>query len=232
MPSVKYLFEITAAAIAQKNHCEAQSFERYYSQFLQSTEEAESRVCGRYQFTTGSDDMSAAIVDMLDRRYPGEYKTGEIFPGDAAPAVISDGGRIVAVPAIFGFPGYQDGKLLINARSETAAQKPTFSESLRERRIILPASGFYEWSRDAKKTKYYFTVGDEDLIYLCGVYKIIDGKHRFAILTRDANASMIETHDRMPIIISREAVRAYLTEYEKAIKLISTASPMLTRKTV
>ena len=84
-------------------------------------------MCGRYQFTTGSDDMSSAIVDMLDRRYPGEYKTGEIFPGDAAPAVISDGGRIVAVPAIFGFPGYQDGKLLINARSETAEQKPTFS---------------------------------------------------------------------------------------------------------
>ena len=54
-------------------------------------------MCGRYQFTTGSDDMSSAIVDMLDQRYPGEYKTGEIFPGDAAPAVISDGGRIVAV---------------------------------------------------------------------------------------------------------------------------------------
>ena len=85
---------------------------------------------------------------------------------------------------------------------------------------------------DAKKTKYLFTVGGENLIYLCGVYKIIDGKHRFAILTRDANASMIETHDRMPIIISREAVRAYLTEYEKAIELISAASPMLTRKTV
>ena len=34
-------------------------------------------MCGRYQFTTGSDDMSAAIVDMLERRYPGEYKTGE-----------------------------------------------------------------------------------------------------------------------------------------------------------
>ena len=187
-------------------------------------------MCGRYQFTTGSDDMSAAIVDMLDQRYPGEYKTGEIFPGDAAPAVISDGGRIVAVPAIFGFPGYQDGRLLINARSETAAQKPTFSESLRERRIVLPASGFFEWSRDEKKTKYLFTVGGENLIYLCGVYKIIDGKHRFAILTRDANASMIETHDRMPIIIGREAVRPYLTEYDKAIELISAASPMLSRE--
>ena len=54
-------------------------------------------MCGRYQFTTGSDDMSAAIVDMLDRHYPGEYKTSEIFSDDNAPAVISDGGRIVVV---------------------------------------------------------------------------------------------------------------------------------------
>ena len=189
-------------------------------------------MCGRYNFTTGSDDMSAAIVDMLDKRYPGEYKTGEIFPGDVAPAVISDRGRIVAVPAIFGFPGYQDGKLLINARSETAAQKPTFAESLRERRIILPASGFFEWSRDVKKTKYYFTVGEEELIYLCGVYKIIDGQYRFAILTRDANASMIETHDRMPIIIGREAVRQYLNDYEKAMALNADSSPTLSRETV
>ena len=188
-------------------------------------------MCGRYQFTTKSDDMTAAIVDMLDKRYPGEYKTGEIFPGDAAPAVISDRGRIVAVPAIFGFPGYQDGKLIINARSETAAQKPTFSESLRERRIILPASGFYEWSRDAKKTKYYFTVGEEGLIYLCGVYKIVDGQYRFAILTRDANETMIETHDRMPIIIGKEAVRPYLNDYEKAMALIAEASPTLSRET-
>ena len=188
-------------------------------------------MCGRYQFTTSSDDMSAAIVDMLDRRYPGEYKTGEIFPGDAAPAVISDGGRIVAVPAIFGFPGYQDGKLLINARSETAAQKPAFSESLRERRIILPASGFFEWSHDAKKTKYLFTVDGEDLIYLCGVYKIIDGQYHFVILTHDANETMIETHNRMPIIIGRESVRPYLNNYEIAVALIADASPLLSRET-
>ena len=188
-------------------------------------------MCGRYTFTTGSDDMSAAIVDMLDRRYPGEYKTGEIFHGDAAPAVISDGGRIVAVPAIFGFPGYQDGKLLINARSETAAQKPAFSESLRERRTVLPASGFFEWSHDAKKTKYLFTVDGEDLIYLCGVYKIIDGQYHFVILTHDANETMIETHNRMPIIIGRESVRPYLNNYEIAVALIADASPLLSRET-
>lgn len=186
-------------------------------------------MCGRYSFTQDSDDMAAAIVDMLDQRYPGEYKVGEIFPGDSAPSVISDGGRIIAVPAVFGLPGYKDGKLIINARSETAAQKPTFAESLRERRIALPASGFFEWSRDSKKTKYMFTVGGEKLIYLCGIYKIVEGKYRFAILTRDANESMIDTHDRMPIIISREAVRPYLTERDTAMALIDAASPLLER---
>ena len=113
-------------------------------------------MCGRDHFTTGSDDMSAAIVGMLDKRFPGEYKTGKIFPGDAAPAVVSDCGRIVAIPAVFGFPGYQEGKRIINARSEMAAQKP--------------------------------------------------------------------------IIVGREAVRPYLNDYETALDLISTASPMLSRE--
>ena len=108
----------------------------------------------------------------------------------------------------------------------------TFSESLRERRIIFPTSGFYEWSRDAKKTKYLFTVGDENLVCLCDVYRIIDGRYRFAILTCEANETMIDTHDRMPIIIGRDAFRPYLTEYETAIDLIAAASPSLTREAV
>ena len=187
-------------------------------------------MCGRYYFTAnGSDEKLNAISKAMEELYPGEYKTGEIFPGDIVPAVIDRMGKIVAVPAGFGFPGYQDNKLIINARSETAMEKKTFADSLRERRVILPASGFFEWSRDAKKTKYLFTGGGENLIYLCGVYKIIDGKHRFVILTRDANASMIETHDRMPIIIGRDSVRAYLTERETAMALIDSASPLLER---
>ena len=187
-------------------------------------------MCGRYNFASGSDDMSKAIVNMLEKRYPGEYKTGEIFPGDAAPSVINEKGKLLAVPAIFGFPGYQEGKLIINARSETAMQKPTFADSLRESRIILPASGFYEWSRDAKKVKYLFSVGDRAVIYLCGIFKVVNGKNRFVILTRGANASMIETHDRMPIIIRQDEVRPYLTDYDAALELIAAASPELQRE--
>ena len=188
-------------------------------------------MCGRYYFTaSSSDEKLNAINKTKETRYPGEYKTGEIFPGDIVPAVIDRMGKIVAVPAGFGFPGYQDSKLMINARSETAAEKKTFADSLRERRVILPASGFFEWSHDGKKTKYFFTVDSMQAIYLCGIYKIVDGKPRFVILTRAANESMIDTHDRMPVIVDENSVRPYLTDRNAAMEIIATAAPMLSRQ--
>lgn len=70
-------------------------------------------------------------------------------------------------------------------------------------------------------------MGGENLIYLCGIYKVIGWKYRFAILTRDANASMIKTHDRMPIIVNKDAVRCYLTDWGAAMELIALALPEL-----
>ena len=189
-------------------------------------------MCGRYYFTRISEDEKLdAVNKYMEKNYPGEYKTGEIVPGDIVPAVIDRKGKIVAVPAGFGFPGYQDNKLIINARSETAAEKKTFADGLRDRRVILPASGFYEWNHhDREKTKYLFTVDAMQTIYLCGIYKLVDGAYRFVILTRPANESMIEVHDRMPVIVGEKEVRPYLTDRDAAAEIIATASPMLARK--
>ncbi len=186
-------------------------------------------MCGRYYFSADdTDERVAAILRILERTHPGQFKTGEILPGDAAPAVIRRGDRLAPVPAVFGFPGFQGKKLLLNARSETAAEKKTFAESLRSRRIVLPASGFYEWGRDAQKTKYYFTA-DRPVVYLGGLYQVTDGVCRFVILTRAANESMIETHDRMPVILHAEEVRPYLTEEAAAMALIASSAPPLER---
>lgn len=188
-------------------------------------------MCGRYFFSNMTkDEKLTAIVNMMERQFPDSYKMGEIFPGDTAPAVVSDHDRIRAVPAVFGFPGFQGNKLLLNARSETAADRPTFSDSLRARRIILPAVGFYEWSHSGKKEKFFFQVDGQSVLYLCGVYKIIDGECRFVILTRPANESMIETHDRMPVIVGEQDVRPYLTNYDAAIAILAAAAPMLRRE--
>lgn len=188
-------------------------------------------MCGRYFFSgMTNNEKLTAIMNMMERRYPGAYKTGEIFPGDAAPAVILQDGQILPVPAVFGFPGFDGKKLLINARSETVAQKKTFADSLEKRRVILPALGFYEWSRDGKKTKYYFQAEDRPVLYLCGVYKLVGGQPRFVILTRAANESMIETHDRMPVIAAENEVRSYLTDHDAAMEIIAVNAPVLTRK--
>ena len=188
-------------------------------------------MCCRYYFGDDeSDGKAAAILRAMQRNYPGAFKTGEIHPGDSAPAIIRRADKIVAVPAVFGFPGAEGKKLLLNARSETAAQKRSFADCLPGRRILLPASGFYEWGRDARKTKYYFTVDQGTLAYLCGIYRVVDGLCRFVIFTRAANESMAETHDRMPVIIGDDAVRAYLTDYGAAMELLANAAPALLRR--
>ena len=189
-------------------------------------------MCGRYYFTRVSEDEKLdAVNKYMEKNYPGEYNTGEILPGDIVPAVIDQHGKIVAVPAGFGFPGFKDNRLIINARFETVAEKKTFADSLRDRRVILPASGFFEWSHhDKVKTKYLFTVDAMQTIYLCGIYKLVDGAYRFVILTRPANESMIEVHDRMPVIVGEKEVRPYLTDRSAAAEILATASPMLLKK--
>ena len=189
-------------------------------------------MCGRYGFYKDHTDSKAqAIVTMLEKLYPDTaYKTGEIGPGDTAPAVVDRGGRILPAPAVFGFPGYQSGKLIINARAETAAQKPAFADSLRQRRVVLPANGFFEWSHTGEKTKYYFTVDALETIYLCGIFKLVEGKIRFVILTRPANESMREIHHRMPVIVDDSLVRPYLTDREAAMEIIAASAPVLQRR--
>ncbi len=189
-------------------------------------------MCGRYGFYKDHVDSRAkAIVTMLEKLYPDTpYKTGEIFPGDTAPAVVERAGKILPVPAVFGFPGYRKNQLIINARAETAAQKPAFAESLRQRRVVLPANGFFEWSHNGPKTKYYFTADEAEVIYLCGLYRFVEGSVRFVILKRPADGSMLGIHDRMPVIVPDRAVRAYLTDREAAMEILSAAAPALRRR--
>ena len=188
-------------------------------------------MCCRYYF--GDDETGgtgAAILLAMEQNYPGAYRTGEIFPGDAAPAMVRTREKIVAVPAVFGFPGTRDRQLLLNARSETAAEKRTFAPLLKDQRILLPCSGFFEWGRDPEKTKYLFTAEHGKLFFLCGIYQVFDGQRRFVIFTRAANESMAETHDRMPVIVDEGAVRPYLTDEAAAMEILATAAPALRRQ--
>jgi putative SOS response-associated peptidase YedK len=104
----------------------------------------------------------------------------------------------------------------INARVETAPEKPTFRDAFRRRRCLIPADGFYEWAtRDSKKQPVRYTMKDEHLFAFAGLWErwhAPDGAvlETATILTTDANALVRPVHDRMPVILAPAAYTAWL----------------------
>ena len=128
-------------------------------------------------------------------------------------------------PLLWGFPGFDKGKLLINARAESVKDRPTFADSFAGRRCVLPAAGFYEWDR--KKEKVIFTVPESKILYLAGIYRPYGEENRFVILTREANASMAPVHDRMPLILSRGEVGPWVRGVNEADDILAKKLPLL-----
>jgi putative SOS response-associated peptidase YedK len=95
----------------------------------------------------------------------------------------------------------------INARAETAHERPMFRKALRVRRCLVPASGFYEWKKvNGAKRPYFCRLRDEEPFGMAGLWEHWHGPdgediESFTILTTDANDLMAELHDRMPVIV-------------------------------
>ena len=137
------------------------------------------------------------------------FRSGEIFPGNVAPVIAAER---EARFMLWGFPNLIVGKRpLINARSETAAVKRTFSDAMASRRCLVPASGYYEWKTIGKKhkEKYEFTLPDRETMYMAGIYS---RANQFAILTRAASPSTGNIHDRMPVILPKTLGDVWLSE--------------------
>ena len=119
------------------------------------------------------------------------FQGKNIRPSDKATVITADN---PTVQMQFGFR-LSDGRLVINARSETALEKSLFRDSLLCHRIAIPADCFHEW--DKSKVKYTFTRLDGRQMYLAGIYN----KSGFVILTIAANRNIAPIHDRMPLIL-------------------------------
>lgn len=111
------------------------------------------------------------------------------------------------------FPyGKTEGKLLINARSETVFEKITFKTSILNRRCLIIADSFYEWkSLGKEKIPYRICLKDNDVMFFAGIYNewISDGdlKSGFVILTASPNREMEKIHKRAPVILTDEALQ-------------------------
>jgi len=118
-----------------------------------------------------------------------------------------------------------DGPLLINARSETIAQKPAFREACRARRCLIPANGFYEWTKtpDGARLPWYIH-GDAPLV-LAGIWQSWgDDMTTCALVTCKANPTMAALHGRMPVVLSPDDWGTWLGETDgKAAPLMKAA---------
>ena len=177
-------------------------------------------MCGRYLFDplTGELDeywqIIADVAKKQEKYKEQEIATGEVFPSNNVLTLGANKNNEV-VPGVtkWGFEGFKKGQLFINARSESVEEKKTFSKHFRERRIVFPMNGFYEW--DSDKKKFLFT-GNNEVIYVAGFYRIHENVAESIIMTTEPNAAVSPIHDRMPLIIEKSDIDKWVLDLDFA----------------
>lgn len=160
---------------------------------------------------------------------------GEIRPTDMVP-VVAPGrdGTPTVFPMVWGFSNPKAGQPIVNARVETAEQKPLWKDAWDRHRCIIPASWYYEWERlvapDGKEKagqKYMIQPRGSQVTYLAGLYRIEelgDLKYPvFTILTREPSESIRFIHDRMPLILPKDAVKVWIRPDGNPKEIMSSA---------
>lgn len=102
------------------------------------------------------------------------------------------------------------GARMINARSETVGEKPSFRAAFRRRRCLVPADGFYEWQKlNGRKQPFYITLSDSGPFAFAGLWELWEGAdgsilESCTLLTTEPNEKLAHIHNRMPVILHPE----------------------------
>ena len=165
-----------------------------------------------------ADEISRLLDVELDAELPPRYN---IAPQQSAWIGTETGWE----EGIWGIEPRWGNQLLINARSESVAEKPTFRKAFQRSRCIVPASGFYEWDEVAAETPslfgdapkktikqpYAFMVDGSEPFAMAGIFeKSESGDERFVVLTCEPNGLLAQIHDRMPVILDRHDISRWL----------------------
>ncbi|AMJ41019.1 SOS response-associated peptidase [Anaerotignum propionicum] len=189
-------------------------------------------MCGRYEmFISPENREMMRIVEDIENKYGAKnnMRTGEIFPTNVVPILSCDSSNIMPELSIWGFPKFHSKGVIINSRAETAIDKPTFRKNLLERRCVIPSTGFYEWKQDVSKKKYKFNLADSENLYMAGIWNEFKNEKRFVILTTAANNSMVDIHNRMPIVLQKEKIEDWIIDTDYAMMLLNEEQPVLER---
>ncbi len=184
-------------------------------------------MCGRFAITSPPEAVRAFFRYAGNPNFPPRYN---IAPTQPIPIVAArreaDGVRRHFQLARWGFlPGFvkdvQKFPLIINARAETLAEKPSFRAALRRRRCLVPADCWYEWRPNLRgpKTPFLLRRSDGGLMGFAGLWEtFIDPSgseiDTACIVTTMANGATAAIHDRMPAVIDRQDFDEWLDPNE------------------
>lgn len=169
--------------------------------------------------------------------------SGEVRPTNIVPVIAPSQKQAPTVyPMVWGFTGKTSP--LVNARSETAASKPTFKESWAKRRCIIPASWYFEWehltSPDGKQKtgdKYMIQPVGANIMFLAGLYRLEEQGGMtipvFTVLTKEPTEELSRIHNRMPVILPEEAVGTWISPESRPEAILESAlSEMMVEKVI
>ena len=185
-------------------------------------------MCGRFLQTLSPDEVAELFeFDERPRELPQRYN---LAPSQQAAVVRNEGGRVLRmlrwglVPA--GAADPRIGNRLINARAETAGERPAFRAAFRSRRCLVPVNGYYEWSRrNGGRQPWLIRMRGRRPFALAGLWERFRARPRtglfasppdgpletFTILTTAANRALAPIHDRMPVVVRPERFDAWLS---------------------
>lgn len=183
-------------------------------------------MCARFTMSTAPDELIEEFEAVLA---PGTELTASynIAPTASAPIVreTKEGERVLET-ARFGYIPHwakdaRVGVRMLNARSESAQDKPAFRRAYRKYRCLVVADGFYEWRRQGKKKiPFRFHLEGGGPFGFAGLWSIWDDADgeavkSFTILTRESMGAVSKIHERMPVVLPREAYAGWVSRSEE-----------------
>lgn len=187
-------------------------------------------MCGRFTLITPAEALAEQFQLFEIPSLAPRYNIAPTQPVAAVRRVPGDGQRELVllrwglVPFWAKDPGI--GARMINARSETVAEKPAFRAAFRRRRCLVPADGFYEWRRlERGKQPFYVRLRDERPFAFAGLWERWEGPDETAIdsctlLTTEPNDLIRPVHSRMPVILSPKDYDLWLDPGVQKVELL------------
>lgn len=175
-------------------------------------------MCGRFTITVSHEQLESYMKNNyeIDKIEKFDVPKFNVAPGTDIISVIHDGKKHRIGLLKWGFiPSFsKDQKInIINAKAETLLEKPSFKFAAMNQRCVIIADGFYEWQKDSKQPMRIIT--DSGLFSMAGIWNTIttssgQKEHTVLIVTTEANNTIKEIHDRMPVILTKETERVWL----------------------